>query len=67
MNRSEKIALTSWLQKKKPATLGFVVMVALGATLAAEAWLAPGNDAADAAMAAIPPEGRGQKSQTTLT
>ena len=57
MKTSEKIALTSWLRKKKAATLGFVAMVALGATVAAEVWPAPENDAADATMAAIRPEG----------
>ena len=49
--------LTAWLRKKKAATLGLVAMVALGARLAAEAWPVPANDAADAAMEAIRPEG----------
>ena len=57
MKRSEKIELTSWPWSKRAATFGLVAMVLLGVTLAAEVWPAPGNDGADAAMAAIRPEG----------
>ena len=58
MKRREKMGVTSWLRKKKvAAALGLAAIVAPGATLAAEAWPVPRDDAADAAMAVIRPEG----------
>jgi Peptidase family M28/PA domain len=58
VKRSRKKGLPSWPRKKEVATtLGLVAMVALGATLAVEAWPVLRDDRADAAMAVIRPEG----------
>lgn len=52
------MGLISRLRKKKvAATLGLGAMLAIGTTLAAEAWAVPRDDAADAAMAVIRPDG----------
>lgn len=58
MKTSEKLGLAAGPGKKKAAaTVGLMAIVALAASLVPEAWPVPGDDAADAAMAVIRPEG----------